>query len=368
MFTSGLIWSEFDEVERSPYQSMETWTEAWSPEIIRREDPITLTSYFIEQTIPLDPAVTHHAINLLLHIIAAILLLKTLEALKLPAAFSASLVFALHPSVLQTIFWAGYRTELIGLILLLAALYLGIHNRNSRDFWILIIISSIGYLLHPAILLLPLLLGLCIFHQRGSFDLKDYNRLLPLVCLALFIAVWTQGNSPKQDILLNDRFGIYAQNLFFDLKQSLLPINLALFHPFAQEQEYNVGAQNSFLPFLLFIPFYVLIAIFYRKAWARGLLMGLTIYLLLSIYGLTKTGSFIDGSLAHEDHLHYIALPIIISIIICAAGGIARNMGASGKILWYVGFTLFAGVQLAITTAYAYSLSDREQICSEPTP
>jgi tetratricopeptide (TPR) repeat protein len=90
--------------------------------------------------------------------------------------------------------------------------------------------------------------------------------------------------------------------------------------------------------------------------------MGLTIYLLLSIYGLTKTGSFIDGSLAHEDHLHYIALPIIISIIICAAGGIARNMGASGKILWYMGFTIFAGVQLAITTAYAYSVSDREQM------
>ena len=38
--------------------------EAWTLEMIRTEDPITLSSYFIEQKIPFEPSDVHHAINL----------------------------------------------------------------------------------------------------------------------------------------------------------------------------------------------------------------------------------------------------------------------------------------------------------------
>ena len=359
---SGLIWSEYDEVERSAYQSLDSWTQAWSPEMLRHEDPISLNSYFLEQKLPFPPALTHHTINLLLHICAAIFLLKSLDALKLPAAFSASLLFALHPTVLQTIYWSGYREDLVGLTLLLAALYFGIRNRGAGDFVRVIVISILAYLAHPATLLLPLVLGLCIFQQQANFHLKNYNRLLPLLCLALFIGVWTQSNQAVAEIELSDRLSIYAQNLFFYLKQAIAPVELSLFHPFDHSQGYSVGAQYSFLPFLLFIPFYILIAINFRKSWTRGILLGLTAYLLLILYGLSQTGTFIDGSLANEDHLHYIALPFMIALLTCTAGGIVRNMGSGGKILWYIGFPLFALLELSLTLSYASSVSDRAQM------
>jgi tetratricopeptide (TPR) repeat protein len=362
IFLSGLLWSEYDQIERSSYQSMEAWTDAWTLEIIRTEDPITLNSYFIEQKIPFAPSVTHHAINLLLHIAAAILLLKNLEALKLSAAFSAALVFALHPTVLQTIFWSGYREELIGLILILAALYFGLRNRNLSDFMILTVICVIAYISHPAGIVIPLLLGLCIFQQNRSFKLKDYNRLLPLLCLALFIGVWTQGSSAVTELEWGERLGISTQNLFFYLKQALFPFELALFHPFDQSKAFSVSAQSSFLPLLLFIPFYILVTINFRKTWARGILLGLTAYLLLVIYGLSQVGAFIDGSLALEDHFQYVALPIIIALVICTAGGVMHHVGLSGKVLWHFGFTLFAGTQMLITASYAYNLSDRTQM------
>ena len=362
IFLSGLSWSEYDQVERSPYQSMEVWTDSWLPEIIRAEDPITLSSYFIEQKIPFAQPATHHAINLLLHITAAILLLKNLEALKLSAAFSAALVFALHPTALQTIFWSGYREELIGLILILAALYFGIQNRNSKDFFLLTMICVIAYISHPAALVLPLLLGLCIFYQSGSFKPIEYNRLLPLLCLALFIGVWTQGTSATTELELGERFGISAQNLYFYLKQALFPFESALFYPYDQTREFNVGATSNFLPFLLFIPLYILVAINFRKSWARGLLLGLTAYLLLMLYGLSQAGAFIDGSRALEDHLQYVALPIITALVICLAGGIVRSIDVKGKILWRLGFTLIVGIQVFITATYAYALSDRAQM------
>ena len=362
IFLSGLTWSEYDQVERSPYQSMEVWTDAWTPTIIRTDDPITISSYFIEQKIPFAPPATHHVINILLHITAAILLLKNLELLKLPVAFSAALVFALHPTALQTIFWSGYREELIGLILIFTALYFGNLNRNTKDFFLLTIICAIAYTLHPATLFLPILLGLCIFYQSGSFELKKYNRLLPLFCLSLFISAWTHEASEIKELELDERLGVCAQNLLFYLKQALFPFESALFHPYNQKMGFDVGAGSNFLPFLLLIPIYVLATINFRKSWARGLLLGLTAYLLLIFYGLSQTGNFIDGNLAQEDHLQYVALPIITALVICLSGGIMCKIRVIGKILWHLSFTLAVGIQILITASYAYSLSDPAQL------
>ena len=64
IFLSSLAWSEYDQIERSPYQSMEVWTEAWALEMIRTEDPITLSSYFIEQKIPLELPSRHQHLPL----------------------------------------------------------------------------------------------------------------------------------------------------------------------------------------------------------------------------------------------------------------------------------------------------------------
>ena len=362
IFLSSLAWSEYDKVERSPYRSMEAWTEAWSLEMIRTEDPITLSSYFIEQKIPLEPSVVHHAINLLLHITASILLLKNLEALKLSAAFPAALTFAIHPTALQTIFWSGYREELIGLILILVALYLGIQNRNKGNFFMHTMICVIAYISHPATLVIPLILGFCIFYKNESFKFIDYNRLLPSLFLALFIGVWTQGGSTTDRLGLSELLGISSQNFFFYLKQALFPFEKALFYPLYQSDGFSLGVQNSLLSILLLVPFYILVAMNLRKTWARGLLLGLTAYLLLIFYGVSQAGAFIDGSLAFEDHLQYVALPIMIALLICSVDGITRRIGLRGVILSRLILGLFAGIQMLITVSYAYSVSDRSQM------
>ncbi|MDP4693058.1 MAG: hypothetical protein NWS00_00785, partial [Opitutales bacterium] len=98
MMQSNVLWTDYDMPVRSAYESMDSWTEAWQHSVIRGNDPITLTSYFLEKKLPLPTPLVHRSINLILHIIAALLLLKCLESLKAPAAYSATLVFALHPA------------------------------------------------------------------------------------------------------------------------------------------------------------------------------------------------------------------------------------------------------------------------------
>ena len=210
---------------------MDAWTEAWTLEMIRTEDPITLSSYFIEQKIPFEPSDVHHAINLLLHIIAAILLLKNLEALKLSAAFPAALIFALHPTALQTIFWSGYREEIIGLILILAALYFGIQNRNSRDFFIHTMICFIAYLTscHACN---PLLFGLCIFYKM--YHLTSKITIACFLYFASFVGVWTRAVA-LVELEFGERLGISAQNFSLS-RASAISIQKALFYPFYQSK------------------------------------------------------------------------------------------------------------------------------------
>ena len=359
IFQSGLIWSAYDQEQRSAYQSMDGLADAWTIESIRTGDPLTLSSYFLEDRLPFPGGQTHHAINLLLHIAAALIFLKVLEALKLPAAFSAALVFALHPAVMQTVFWSGYREELVGLILILASLFFGIRNRSSGDYGAVLILSALACLLHPAALVLPLLLALCVIHQNRFIHLKDFNHLLPIVCLALFIGVWTQSGSTPLNEDLSDPITRSSQNFFFYLRQAILPTDLALFHPPRISAEFTAGAQYTFLPVFLLIPFYVLILFNYEKPWARSIFVGLTAYLLLSIYGFLGSGAFLDGQSAQEDHFHYTSLPFILALAVSTLGGIIGRLKPGGKLLWRLGFTVFILFQSTVAITQSMAIGDR---------
>lgn len=356
LFQSGLIWSDYDDPDRSAYRSIDDLGDVWTLETIRKEDPITLSSYFLERTFPLPTGHVHHAINLFLHITAACLFIKVMQALNLPAAFSASLVFAIHPAVMQTMFWSGYREELVGMVLILSALYFGIRNRSPRDYAALIFLSALACLLHPAAVVLPVLLFLCVLHQNPFPRLKDFNHLLPVFCLALFIVIWTQSGSVVFDRNLGDQIAVSSQNFFFYLKQSLLPTELGLFHPTGRTGGFSVGAQYSFLPLFLLLPFYLLIIFNYDKIWARSILVGLTAFLLLSAYGLLSDGMFLDGGPARENHLHYLALPFILALFVSPLGGLFETLGKGGRVLWNCGFTIFVLLQLSLTVSYSLTV------------
>lgn len=366
LLSSDVLWSDYDSVERSPFQSMDSWQQAWSLDSIRQNDPITITSYFLEQAIPLPTAAVHRSINILLHLFAAILLLKNLETLKFPAAFSATLIFALHPATIQTLFWAGYRTEIIALIFILSALYFGSRNRNARDYIATIVLTTIACLIHPAAFAIPVILALVILNQERSIRSHSFNRVLPLLCLCLFLAVWvSSGNTSVEEtaqISSTERLNHAGQNMAHFTRQALVPINSALFHRFDKGANYQIGAQMSLLPFLLFIPFFILIAFNIRKSWSRAILLGLCSYLLLIVYGTTQDGHFIDGELAHEDHPLYVALPMIIALIITALGRLIYNMGIAGKPLWVMGCSVLLLIEISISGAFAYSIAQPTQM------
>lgn len=366
MLSSDFLWSDFDLVERSPYQSMENWTEAWSLASIRHNDPISISTYFIEEALPCPVATTHRVINLLLHSTAALLLLRWLEALKLRAAFSAALVFALHPATVQTLFWPGYRTEVIGLILILGALYFGTKNRHVPDYILSLALTALAALIHPSAWGIPVILTLVIVYQERIFHLELLNRVLPHACICLFLRLWTShgGGIEYRDFSLAEKLHYAGQNMFFYLQQTLAPFSRALFHPYKESSAYQVGSQLSLLPFLVFIPFYILIAFNFKKRWSRGILLGLTAYIVLALHGVQAVGHAVDGSIAMENHGQYIALAALIALLVTGLRALIHKLGEGERPLWGLCFTPLLLIEIGLTTSFTYAISAPNQMWS----
>lgn len=362
LLISDILWSEIDSVERSAFQTMDNWQQAWTLDSIRQNNPIAISSYFIEQAIPLPTATVHRGINILLHLFAAVLLLKNLETLKLPAAFSATLIFALHPATIQTLFWAGYRSEIIALIFILSALYFGIRNRNGRDTIVTIALTTIACVVHPAAFAIPIILALVILYKKRSIHLNSFNRLLPLLCLCLFLGLWINAENPNVEgadsVIRTERLYHAGQNMAHFTNQALLPINNALFHRFDVDTKYETDVGMNLMPFLLFVPFFILLAFNIKKKWSRAILLGLCSYLALIVYGTSQDGHFINGALAHEDHHLYVALPMIVALIVSALGRLIYSMGTAGKALWVMGCSLLILIEVTLSATFAYSIAE----------
>ena len=365
MLQSDLLWTDFDEATRNAFVEMNYWHDAISQEHLLSREFLPSLSYFAEQQIPLPTAAAHRSINLLLHLVSAFLLLRLLQQFNLRGAFAATLVFALHPSIVQTIFWPGYRMELFGLIFLLLAVTVSLQRRENNYYLLSLIVSTLAIFIHPAAVFLPVFLALCIYFKEKEFALENFNAVLPLICANLLVNTWMQSqstsgieSSPSLQVWL-----YYAgQNIYFFLKQALLPNSPSLFYPYDTESLEQATLDLSLLPFCLFLPFYMLAFIKLRQPWGRALLLGLTSFILLLLPGIQSPGTNLAGGPAHEDYSLYIALPPIIALIVCGTRNIVSRITLAGKGLWYIALCLFLTFEVIHSASFSYLLSSPEKM------
>ena len=364
LLLSDSVWSSHDQVERSAFTSDQRWQDAWKIESLRGNDPISVTTYWIEQALPLPISVLHYGINIALHLIAVTLILKILYRLDLHGAWVAAMVFAVHPTTVQTLFWPGYRFEIIGLIAILAALSCEI-GKVDRIYYIkYILLTVVACIIHPAALAIPFISMLCNFKKESKIKLEHINYLLPALCLCLFIGLWIAESASNEfnNSTESQLIETMGQNMNFFFKQAFMPISPALFYTTNIEATYTASKDIFLLPFLVFIPFFLIAFFNIRKGWARAIIFGLIGYLLLLIPGLLTRGAFIDGTVAHEDHAHYVALPAIVSLIICGSATIAHQLRYGTVVAWRIGICILLITELTITASFAYSVSKPERM------
>lgn len=351
---SNFLWNDYDQVTRSFYPELQSWKSIFSPSIFWNENPLALISYYLESLLPFNDAFVHRLFNILLHSCASILLYRLLNRLHISGAFITSLFFAVHPVVIQTLFWPGYRSSLIILCLILWCLFLALDRKKEKARKTALALSILAAFIHPIAIIIPLCLFLNVFAKNKKFTLTNFNKVIPYIITVFLLGVLAETfeNDAVQQFSqvspeIQEANPNFLYQFFEYLKLIYLPFGAAFFIPV----ESTVQSKTVLLfPILLFASMYVALFIYIRTIWARLLIMGLSLLFTLLIYASCQKGLFLDGSLALDESLIYIAIIPAITLVTSSINALVVRKIPKLSIVWFsfAGLLILASISISI--------------------
>src|SRR5262245_30575032 len=113
--SAGYIWDDDAYVtENRNLQTAEGLTRVWFlPRSSPQYYPVVFTSFWIERQVFGDTAAAHHAVNVFLHLVNALLLWAILRRLGVAAAFVIATLFAVHPVHVESVAWITERKNVL---------------------------------------------------------------------------------------------------------------------------------------------------------------------------------------------------------------------------------------------------------------
>ena len=334
----------------------------------------------------------YHAVNLLLHSLGAVLIWRLLTTLKIPGAWLAAALFAVHPVGVNSVariaeikntlslpffllsFWAYLRYEALALFPATEA-----HDGNpparsaAASWYTLALLAFIAALLaKTSTVMLPLILIAGAAWQRGRVQRKDWLHAAPFFVLALafgLMSVWYQKNqalfSAGETLVpqgFGQRFALSGHILGFYLGKALLPFHLSLVYP---KWNLDPASVTTYLPQIAFCAG-AMACWWFRRTWGRHVLFALGCYAL----ALFPSLGFFDSQFLVlwqvSDHLQYLPLVAPLALVAgCLAAGLNR------RIYPFVAAALVAGLAiLAFQRASVFASEEklmRDSIVQNPT-
>ncbi|MBU2574954.1 MAG: tetratricopeptide repeat protein [Elusimicrobia bacterium] len=219
-------------------------------------NPLTGLSFAVENAVFGERALTHHAVNLILHALNAALVFALLSLLfaKKRLAFAAALIWALHPANVESAAWIAERKNLLYAFFYLAALiaywrHLEARGRKYYFFALGLFILALGS--KAAAVTLPLALLLIEAFRGAPGPAAAAKRTAPFFAAALlFTALAVMAQSSGGRILTARGPAL----LSFYLLKAVLPCGLSAVYPYEEMlSAFKAGALLYLLPALTFI-------------------------------------------------------------------------------------------------------------------
>ena len=275
----------------------------------------------------------YHLVNILLHAGAALLVWRILQKLKIPGAWLAAGIFALHPVEVESVAWISeLKNTLSGVLFLGAALvYLRFDQARSRSAYFGALgLFGLGLLCKTAIGPLPVVL-LAIFLVAAWKNLLAARCHSALVLFAVAIPLglftaWVEqkfvgAKGESFDFGFVERCLIAGRAFWFYLGKLFWPVDLIFIYPRWQISS-SVWWQYLF-PAAALLLFAILFAL--RKRW-RGPLAGMLIFavMLFPALGFFNVYPFIYSFVA--DHFQYLASVAVIALVAAGATLSAKKL------------------------------------------
>jgi tetratricopeptide (TPR) repeat protein len=334
----GFIWDDDDHFTANPaMNSVHGLTQIWSSLAASRYYPLTLTTFWVERHLWGLHPLPYHAVNIALQAANAVLLWTLLRRLRVPGAWFAAALWAVHPVCVETVAWA---TELkntqSGFFFFLSVLFfLRFETDNKRGSYArALAFGAAAMLSKPSTVVLPVVLLLCAWWERGRWRRGDILRIAPFFGLALGMSAmtvieqhrWVQrAGAAGWQLAPAERLVVAGKTVWFYAAHVLWPANLMFVYP---RWDVSAGSASSWLPLAGVVAVGALLWACRRQPWARAALFGMGFFVaaLLPVMGFFNVYFFRYSFVA--DHFQYLASIGIITLAVAVAGRLARERGA----------------------------------------
>jgi Flp pilus assembly protein TadD len=259
---------------------------------------------------------------------------RVLAGLKIPGAWLAGAIFAVHPVCVNSVARIAEMKNTLSLPFFLLSFWLYLPNLNpnlnlnlnpppfsSLRYGLSLVTFILALLSKTSTIMLPLVLLAVAAWQRGRITRRDWLRTAPFFLLAVAFGLMSSWFQKHQQLVgltlapqsLWERTALAGSIYWFYLGKALLPLNLNLVYP---QWKVDATAPASYIPDLLFCAA-VLVCWRFRRKWGRHALLGLGVFAIT----LFPVLGFFDSQFLTRwrvsDHLQY--LPLMAPLSLAAA-------------------------------------------------
>jgi protein O-mannosyl-transferase len=328
----GFLWDDDDYIIKNELLTApDGWHRIWfSLDSPSQYFPFTYSTFRIEHALWGLNTTGYHWVNLLLHVGSALLVWAVLARLRVPGAWLAAAIFALHPVQVESVAWITERKNvLMGFFFLLTLLaWIVFVDERIRRPWIFYCLALIFYALalsaKATACTLPAALFLILWLQKKPITMRRVIQIVPFVLLGIgvgLVAVWWeryhQGTNRALFTFLSpiERLLLASRAIWFYLSKIFWPSNLTFIYP-----RWNISAADlrDYIWLLVGIAACVVIY-FLRRYFGRGVEVAAAFFVatLSPVLGFFMLFTFRYTFVA--DHYQYLAC---IGPIALASAGI----------------------------------------------
>ena len=322
---------------RSGHGLVEIWTHLGATQ---QYYPLVHTAFWIEQKLWGDSVYGYHLVNILFHALSAIVLFQILVRLKIPGAWLAAGLFALHPVQVESVAWISeLKNTLSGFFFFCSILtYLNFDQTRKRGSYVFsLILFVLGLLCKTVIAPLPAIILVILWLKRGRIRIReDVAALLPFFGVAIgagLFTAWVErsfvgAQGAVFQLSIWQRCLIAARDFWFYLFKLIWPDKLTFIYP---RWQISAGSGWHFLFLVALILLGLFLWLLSKKS--RGPFAAILIFLglLFPALGFINVYPFLYSFVA--DHFQYLACAAPLTLFAAGITLAIDSAGAATRVL-----------------------------------
>jgi tetratricopeptide (TPR) repeat protein len=246
-WNGGFLWDDDDYIINNELLTApDGWQRIWfSLDSPSQYFPLTYSTFRVEHALWGLNTTGYHWVNLLLHVANALLVWAVLARLKIPGAWLAAAIFAVHPVQVESVAWITERKNVLMAFFFLLTLlaWIAFVDERTRRPWFFYCLALVLYVLalsaKATACTLPAALFLILWLQKKPVTIRRVIQIVPFVLLGIamgLLAVWWeryhQGTSRAVFPFLSpiERILVASRAIWFYLSKILWPSNLTFIY------------------------------------------------------------------------------------------------------------------------------------------